>query len=102
MKPWLFAVAAVLFAYATANAQGSPCGPVDALTNLLVKQYSEIHLLDGTAPGPNNSGLLPIKMFANPITGSWSIIMISPDGKNACITMAGEGLRPARKPGVDS
>lgn len=75
-----------------ASAQ-APCGPLDQLAELLEREYGEAVHSEGLA----DSGAI-MQLWANPETGSWSIVIILPDGL-ACLPAAGSAysrLEPVR------
>jgi hypothetical protein len=67
----------------TANA--GQCGPKQLVTEQLGDRYGEINFASGIAVDSS------VKFFGNPTTGTWSIVVIKPDGL-ACVTATGEGL----------
>jgi hypothetical protein len=61
------------------------CGPKQTVSDTLSKQFGETAFASGVAADQQ------IKFFGNPRTGSWSMVVIRPDGI-ACIVAIGEGL----------
>ena len=68
-----------------ALAQGN-CAPRDTLGQALVQSYGEGPVLMGIT----TTGAI-LEFWANPETGSWTVITIMPDG-TACIRAAGDNF----------
>ena len=47
------------------------------------------------------AGSRPTRMFANPATGSWTLITLEENGM-ACLAGTGQGFRLSRRPGNDA
>ena len=61
------------------------CGDAAAIADHLVTRYHEAPLFEGLDGGGNTVTLL----FANPATGTWTLLRVHPDG-TACMIAAGE------------
>lgn len=68
---------------AAAAAQGIPCQPGPDMLDHLARVYGEGVLAMGTAPGE-----VRVIVTVNPDTGSWTIVVLRPDG-TACAPAAG-------------
>lgn len=64
------------------------CGPKQAMMNALTTEFGEIPFATGVSLNKS------VKLFGNPQTGTWSLVLITPEGV-ACIVAAGEGLEVA-------
>lgn len=82
---WFTAILLIV-SVAPAFAEGGamPCGERTAIIERLSSKYGEQRL----ATGLNNSGNL-IEVFSSVETGSWTILMTSPEGRT-CLIAAGE------------
>jgi hypothetical protein len=95
-------VAAVGLALAApaAGAQGRACAPRALVVERLAERYGETLVSMGMH---SNSGLLEV--YASEATGTWTILVTSPDGA-ACLIAAGEmwegQATPLTKPGKDA
>ena len=82
-----------------AHAQGA-CGPVDAMIAAITgPKYQEAPLFDAIVKTP--VGPRSIRMFANPATGTWTMLTLQDNGM-ACLAGAGQGFKPAHKMGKDA
>jgi hypothetical protein len=92
------ALAAILICLApsAAFAQQSPCGPTGAVEKRIHDQYGETIVGAGVVAG----GIL--FTLANPISGSFTILLRRPDGQT-CVLMGGTGYATLEsiKPGTD-
>lgn len=102
MKPSriaLFAVACLAFAQ-TASAEGRPCAARTQVVERLSEKYGETLQSMGMH---SNDGLLEV--YASEATGTWTILVTSPDG-TACMIAAGQmwesNAVPPIKPGKDA
>ena len=75
-------VAALLL---STSANAGQCGPKQIVAEQLSDRYGEINFASGIAVDSS------VKFFGNPKTGTWSIVVIKPDGL-ACVTANGEGF----------
>jgi hypothetical protein len=75
-------VAAMLL---SSSANAGQCGPKQMVTEQLGERYGEVTFASGIVI--DNS----VKFFGNPQTGTWSMVVIRPDGL-ACVIAIGEGL----------
>ena len=82
-------VAAVLFA-ASAEAQGRLCAPREAIIAQIAGQHGEAQ----QSYGLQQSGAV-IETWANTDTGSWTVIMSTPDGMS-CLVAVGEAFRTVK------
>lgn len=78
-------LAAVLAGWATAQAAEPPCDPVAALVEGLASRFGEVQ----QSGGLSGAGTL-WATYANPETGTWTILEINPDG-TACMRSFGKG-----------
>jgi hypothetical protein len=67
-----------------AAAQSTNCAPRDRLVAHLADRFGEARQSIGLA-----SGSRVVEMFASPDTGTWTLVMTTPDGR-ACIIGAGQ------------
>lgn len=82
-------VAMIVAGVLSAPANASPCGPKQLIADQLDKRYGEVAFASGVAVGST------VKFFGNHRTGTWSMVMIKPDGM-ACVIATGEGLEVMR------
>lgn len=75
-----------------------PCGPADKIQAALVQGGNKL-AVDLTMR--TDTGLVPMRIYANPKSKRWVLITLSEDG-NACLILIGEGFEPARLPGSDA
>ena len=68
-----------------ASANVSQCGLKQTVTDELAGRFGEVPIVSGISM--NNS----MKFFGNPRTGSWSMVVVRPDGL-ACVLAIGEDL----------
>ena len=85
MKKVLCALTVTIGMLSPAAAQSPQCGPKMAVARQLALQYGEVPIVSGVSL--NNA----MKFFGNPRTGSWSMIVVRPDGV-ACVLAVGEAL----------
>lgn len=85
MKTILVAIFLMTALAGQVNAGERNCAPKQAVVDELAKKFGEIAFASGIATG--NS----VKFFGNAHTGSWTMVMIRPDGY-ACILATGDGL----------
>jgi hypothetical protein len=85
MKKVLCAITVTIGMLSPAAAQAPQCGPKMAVANQLAQQFGEVPIVSGVSL--NNA----MKFFGNPRTGSWSMIVVRPDGI-ACVLAVGEAL----------
>lgn len=78
----LAAALAVLFAW---PAYGQQCLPRDAFVAIAARDYGEARTFVGLVA--DQSGF--VEMYANADTGSWTLIVSTPDGQS-CIVATGE------------
>jgi hypothetical protein len=77
-----------LLLLAALSAPGEPtnnCGPKQAVSDALATQFGEFAFASGVSV--SNS----VKFFGNPQTGTWTLVVVQPDGM-ACIVALGDGL----------
>lgn len=86
MKIMPIAALAVLSTCAPAAAQGPVCGDRIAVAEELAVDWGETVL--GHAPMIMGGHF---ELWLPPDTGTWTILIISPDGRTACIALLGEG-----------
>ena len=91
MKLMIAAALAILTATGAA-AQQSNCGPALDLLQVLQDRYGEV----AQSRGLMGSGDL-LFIFANPETGSWSVVTASPSGI-ACLRASGEAFEVMAPP----
>jgi hypothetical protein len=86
----------ICLAPAAASAQQAPCGPTGAVEKRIHDQYGETIVGAGVVAG----GIL--FTLANPISGSFTILLRRPDGQT-CVLMGGTGYATieAIQPGTD-
>ena len=68
-----------------ASADVSQCGPKQTVAEQLAGRFGEVPIVSGISMNTS------MKFFGNPRTGSWSMIVIRPDGI-ACVLAIGEDL----------
>ena len=68
-----------------ANAQQN-CGPLEKVTDTLGNKYGEAPIAQGQANGAI------LQMWANSVTGSWTIVAVLPNGA-ACLVADGREFR---------
>lgn len=89
---------ALLLSMLGATAALATCGPADVARDRLARGYGEELMASGLSGG----GVL-FEFWADPASGSWTILMVRPDGV-ACIGASGGdlelGLSPARPEGM--
>jgi hypothetical protein len=83
----LIAALTVSLVSTAAMAQSLPCDDRDKVLELLAKKYSETPVAAGVTSG----GAL-LEVLTNSKSGTWSIIITSPQGMS-CLTATGEGWR---------
>ena len=76
-----------LFAF-PAFAHEVPCGPPDLATARLIEQYGESSPVEGDGPLPGHV----TAWWGNPATGTWTVVMILPNG-TICFVLSGQGQR---------
>lgn len=82
---------AMLIMASPAAAQAPPCGTLtEILAAITGPQYREFALFDGATV----KNKLPVHVFANAVTGTWSFVLETKPGY-ACIIISGEGFKPA-------
>jgi len=98
IRAWL--IAAIFMAFLVwlgtpSYSQEQPCAPRDAVEKRIWKQYGESVVGAGISPG----GI--VYLTANPVTGTWSLLIRRPDG-TACVMMGGTGFAQGepKTPGV--
>ena len=67
------------------KAQPQNCAPIDAVNERLADQYGETLQTLATA----QSGQTIVSQYANPETGTWTLLLVSPEGV-ACLVASGE------------
>ena len=88
----LAALVAAFFMAAPASAQmfprtvRIPCSGPDALPNLLARDYGETVTEQGIADGAL------VQLWRNPETGSWTILMVMPDGMVCALAGGGDWM----------
>jgi hypothetical protein len=89
-------IASLCLAVIPASAQQAPCGPTGTVEKRIHDQYGETIVGAGVVAG----GIL--FTLANPISGSFTILLRRPDGQT-CVLMGGTGYATieAIKPGTD-
>ena len=93
------ACALAFVAVPKAKAQ-SACGFADPMVaGITGPKYREVPQFDAMVKTP--AGPMAIRMFANPQTGTWTMLTLRPNGM-ACIAGIGIGFRPARAQGRDA
>lgn len=90
MKTLATALIAVATLSAASQASGN-CGPKDKMSEALASQFGETPFASGISA---NSA---VKFFGNPLTGTWSVVVIKPDGMS-CVVAIGEGLEVGISP----
>ena len=68
-----------------ASAEVSQCGPKQTVADQLAGRFGEVPIVSGISKNTS------MKFFGNPRTGSWSMVVIRPDGI-ACVLAIGEDL----------
>ena len=68
-----------------AVAESVQCGPKLAIAKQLSERFGEVPIVSGISMSSS------MKFFGNPRTGSWSLILIKPNGV-ACVVATGEDL----------
>ena len=97
MRILVAALVAAFFLTAPAAAQviprtvRVPCSGPDGLPDLLARDYGESVAEQGIADGAL------VQLWRNPETGSWTILMIRPDGM-VCALVSGEDWMVADSP----
>ena len=93
----LAASLAVLTAFAGAKApaeaqqQRALCGShTRILEEILGGKFQEMPILEMSI---KENGGLPLRLYANEKTGTWTAVVLRPDGI-ACVVMAGYGIKP--------
>lgn len=81
----LVAAAIAFFLARPAVAQSNTCAPKDYLVQQMALMYGESRVFAGL----NGSGKM-VEIWLNPATGSWTAVIVSPDG-TACAVSAGQG-----------
>lgn len=94
--PYVLALAVIIglliWAAGLSMAQ-APCGPAKTMLEGLAKgNFAEVPMLQGPVTG---TGQL-MRIFANGTTRTWTIGLLSPDGKTLCFVAAGYGLEHER------
>lgn len=97
----LFGALAVLLILAADKAHAqSACGPADQMIAAVTgPKYREAPLFDAIVKTP--VGPKPIRMFANPATGTWTLMTMQENGM-ACLAGTGQGFKLPRKQGNDA
>jgi hypothetical protein len=97
----LIGALAVLFILAADKAHAqSACGPADQMVAAITgPKYHEAPLFDAIVKTP--VGPKPIRMFANPSTGTWTLMTMQDNGM-ACLAGSGQGFKLPRKQGSDA
>jgi hypothetical protein len=85
MKMISYAIVLVAATLLSSSANAGQCGPKQMVIEQLGDRYGEVTFASGVVIG--NS----VKFFGNPQTGTWSMVVIRPDGL-ACVIAIGEGL----------
>jgi len=67
------------------SANAGQCGPKQMVAEQLGDRYGEVTFASGVAIDSS------VKFYGNPQTGTWSMVVITPDGL-ACVIAIGEGL----------
>lgn len=81
-------VCLMVIAALSARAQAF-CGPQSEMIKALTDgRYREVPRFHGETRG------MPVTVFANPETGTWSLLVIRPDGA-ACLVIGGTGFQEA-------
>jgi hypothetical protein len=76
------------------------CGPADQMIAAITgPKYREAALFEALVKTP--AGPKPIRMFANPATGTWTLITLTENGM-ACLAGTGQGFRLPRRQGNDA
>jgi hypothetical protein len=89
----------LLLAADKAHAQ-TACGPADQMIAAVTgPKYQEAPLFDAFVKTP--LGPKPIRMFANPATGTWTLMTLQENGM-ACLAGTGQGFKLPRQRGNDA
>ena len=94
------AIAAIaIFVSASVRAEVPCAARAEMEKKLAGPPYSEMPLFDATTPNPEGNGMpdVAVRLFANPYTGTWTL-MISPNDKVGCMVMAGKEFKPSPMP----
>ena len=76
------------------------CSPADqTIAAITGPKYRESALFEALVKTP--AGSRPTRMFANPATGTWTLITFQENGM-ACLAGTGQGFRLSRRPGNDA
>jgi hypothetical protein len=91
---------AFLFILAADKARAqAACGPADQMIAAITgPKYREAALFEALVKTP--AGPKPIRMFANPATGTWTLITL--ENGMACLAGTGQGFRLPRRQGNDA
>lgn len=84
-------VAPVIAGMAAAQQMG--CGPTAQIMAGLEARFGERPVVIGAMQTGSR-----MTLTANDDTGTWSILLLSPDGQTACMAANGDGLQAAPKP----
>ncbi len=76
---------ALLLVSVPASATGTACGPKGLIEETLGTRFGEAAFGMGVADGN------VVKFFTNPTSGSWTIVVVRPDGV-ACVAAQGENF----------
>jgi hypothetical protein len=93
------AIACALAILAAGEASAQACSPAEKMISAITgPKYREVPMFEATVKTAR--GLLPLRMFANPATGTWTIVTFPGDGV-ACLAGAGNGFK-IHRPGRDA
>lgn len=81
-------LAVLVLLSASGPALAASCGKAANMERVLADKYGEAPVAAGIA---NNGDTFAV--YSNPSTGSFTVLMKSPDGLMACSIMSGEGLK---------
>lgn len=85
MKTISCAIGLVAAMLLSSSANAGQCAPKEMVIEQLGDRYGEVTFASGIAIDSS------VKFFGNPQTGTWSMVVIRPDGL-ACVIATGEGL----------
>lgn len=91
-----FLILAALVAVLPSVASAQVCGGYADAAAALTTRFGETRASSGLAP----DGQTLVETWSNPVTGSWSILFVTPDGQ-ACLMLSGNGWT-AHAQGIDA
>lgn len=85
--------AAILAACVATPAVAQQCGPTEALSAFLGREYDEWPV----ARGLSQSGDAIVQIWANLETGTWTLVVVRPDGMS-CMALTGQAFGMLERP----